>query len=190
MFQEIEATALDVIQRQAAPAMALNELRDLVARERPGFTPPPVSMATVIQRMDGSIRMIATDERRLGWMVPVGWIVPPPGAKPPRTLVERLRHTLRRLGHSVEPGSGLALARWARMLREEARIRPLLESRQAARNGTGPLGSLGPGSSGSPHLGQPKATRRRSGGGQPRSTTRPQRPRPSRRNRAPSGPHA
>lgn len=152
MFQEIEATTADVLHRHSAPAMPLGELRALVARERPGFTPPPISMATVIQRMDRSVRMLATDERRLGWMVPVGWIVPPPSPAAPRTLSERLRDSIRRIGHRIEPGSGTALARWARMLREEARLRPLLEPRQGL--GTRPhpfrnAGLQGPGTRGS-----------------------------------------
>jgi len=170
MFQEIEATTVDVLHRHSAPAMPLGQLRALVARERPGFTPPPISMATVIQRMDRSVRMLATDERRLGWMVPVGWIVPPPSPAAPRTLAERLRDSIRRIGHRVEPGSGTALARWARMLQEEARLRPLLSPRRGLETRPYPFRKAGlPGAGPRP------------------STTRPPHPRPSRRTRAAAG---
>lgn len=127
MFDELETTTLDVLDRHAAPALSVGELRELVARERPGFTPPPVSLAAALKRSDGSIRILATDSRRLGWMVPLGWVIPPPSEPSPRTLAGRLRRSLRQLGRRIEPGSSRALARWARMLREEERVRPALE---------------------------------------------------------------
>ena len=194
MFDDLEATTRDVLDRHAAPAMSLGELRELIARERPGFTPPPISLAAVLKRTDGSIRILSTDPLRLGWMVPVGWVVPPPGKPYPRTLVELLRQSLRQLGHRIEPGSSLALARWARLLREEERVRPELE--RLAKAAADLDGHLRPGQPTHTSGGHP-TTR---GGTNPRapgpdaepdrSTTRPPYPRPSRRTRSAGGPPA
>ncbi len=140
MALELQETARSVLGRHPAPAIPLDELEDLVSREHAGR---PLEARELARRLDGSsddVRIIPVDQRRLGWVTPVGWAIgnEDEGAGG-RCLSGRMRWSLRRLGRSLEPGSNLALARWARLLAEERRIRPSLELKS-----NGPRGVTAP----------------------------------------------
>ena len=130
MQTQLEEMAHEILVRHPAPAIQIEELQALVARERPG-RPPDVDFLMNALRPSGTgIRVVNTDPSRLSWHAPTGWAVAPPA---PRnhgvSLTRRMRESLRRLGECLEPGSNLALARWARLLNEERQARRLLETR-------------------------------------------------------------
>lgn len=135
MDQPLERTAKEVLDRHPAPALSLTELSALLARERAGRTPEPDRLADTLRTRRGEIRILETDPARLAMVEPNGWAVAPPGAHrggiPARSLAGRLRETLRTLGEVLEPGSNTALARWARMLNEERRVREILRRRRS-----------------------------------------------------------
>jgi hypothetical protein len=54
----------------------------------------------------------------------------PGDGEAPTLLASRLRASLRHLGEGLDSGSALALARWERLLREEARLRVVLRQRR------------------------------------------------------------
>jgi hypothetical protein len=121
--------AEEVLDRHPAPALPLEELNALMALEGPD-EPDPETLVRAIRDESPSLRVVEGDRERLGAVGPSRWIVAPPGSRrgqfPPRSVEARLRESLRILGAAVEPGSTVSLARWARLLYEEERIRRII----------------------------------------------------------------
>jgi hypothetical protein len=130
MDELLQQTASEVLDRHPAPALPMEELQALVARERAGAAPDPDRLAQALRAASSGVRVVDTDPVRLAPVCSLGWVVAPAGSRrggaSDRSLAGRLRETVRALGHSLEPGSNLALARWARLLMEERRIRDRL----------------------------------------------------------------
>jgi len=139
---ELEQTLKEVLDRHPAPALSLEELTALAVRERVGLEGDPKFLAQSLRRRRSDIRIVDTDPVRLGAITPQGWAVAPAGSRrggfPARSLAGRLRETLRSLGQTLEPGSNTNLARWARMLSEERRLRRALDGRNGPTRGSPP----------------------------------------------------
>lgn len=130
MQTQLEQTAREILLRHPAPAVQVEELQTLVARERPGPEPSLDHLIATLRPSETGIRVVDTDPPRLSWHAPTGWAVAPADEENHGTSLARvMRESLRRLGECLEPGSNLALARWARLLNEERRARHLLEKR-------------------------------------------------------------
>jgi hypothetical protein len=101
-----------------------------VARERPHAVPGTAVLLRSLKRLDRRVRMLEADEHRLGALGYHRWVLVRPGhpTPRPRTLVARMRESLQALGEALEPGSNLALARWARLLAEEGKIRRVIQA--------------------------------------------------------------
>lgn len=121
-------TAVEVLERHPAPALPMEELQRLVARERPHAVPGANALLRSLRRLDRRVRMLEADEDRLGAVGSHRWVLVQPrdSTTPPRSLTGRMRESLRGLGAALEPGSNLALARWARLLAEERKVRRAL----------------------------------------------------------------
>ena len=136
MNDGLKRAAQDVLDRHPAPALPLNELHELVVQEGSGIPPRMEHLVRNLRRTDNDIRVLGTDPRRLSELAPGGWAVAPPGERrgcmPQRSICGKLRESVRALGEALEPGSNIALARWARLLHEERRARRVL-NRQARR---------------------------------------------------------
>ncbi len=133
MNDGLKRTAQDVLDRHPAPALPLGELHTLVVQEGGGIPPRMEQLVRDLRRRDNEIRVLRTDPRRLAQLAPGGWAVAPPGGRrgcvPHSSLCGRLRESVRALGEALEPGSNIALARWARLLHEERRARRALSRR-------------------------------------------------------------
>lgn len=120
-----------LLRHHPSPALSVEEARNLVAESDPGSRPPePDAFASMTMR-DPQLRLLALTNRRWAGAGPSSWILlrTPGGPGSSRSILGRLRESLRRLGEELEPGSTLALARWERMLREERKVRLVLRRR-------------------------------------------------------------
>lgn len=128
-MDELARTVAEVVERHPAPAVPLEELGVLVARERPEAVPSLEALLDLLRENPGRLRLLEGDRERLGAGGPSCWIVAVRDSRsgaPPGSIVARLRECLCTLGASLEPGSHPALARWARLLREETRVRAII----------------------------------------------------------------
>lgn len=130
----LSRTAVEVLERHPAPALPMEELHRLVARERPHAVPGTRVLLRSLRRLDRRVRTLEADEHRLGALGCHRWVLVRAGdsAAPPRTLTTRMRESLQALGAALEPGSNLALARWARLLAEEEKVRRVIRAGPAA----------------------------------------------------------
>ncbi len=137
MNDGLKRTAQEVLDRHPAPALPLHELHTLVARERSGIAPRVEQLVRSLRPRSTGIRLVETDPLRLAKVAPRGWAVAPPGRQrggvSHRSVNGKLRESVRALGEALEPGSNIALARWARLLHEERRARRALARRSSSR---------------------------------------------------------
>lgn len=130
---ELTDTLEEILDRHPAPALPVEEVGRLVARTGSLPAPAPELLARVVRESPGALRLVEGDRERLGAGGPSRWILAPSGGRrgrvPAASLAGRLRETVRALGEWVEPGSNVALARWARLLLEEQRARRVIERR-------------------------------------------------------------
>lgn len=130
----------EIVGRHPAPAVALHELQELIELELPdsGIAGLDVSVVERLATESRPVKVMAEPRRR--WLQPLGpraWIVDDrrkasPDA-PPRTIPERVRRTLVRMGRGIDPESAIAWARWNRLLEEERELRRGFRSRERAR---------------------------------------------------------
>lgn len=126
-MERLTHTARDVMGRHPAPALPAEKLQSLLAREQPGSCPSVRALLQALKEQSVAIRVLEGDTDRFGAAGPTHWVLTEvesrnPGPSSPRVLA-RMRESVRVLGWQVEPGSNLALARWARLLDEERRAR-------------------------------------------------------------------
>lgn len=124
----------EALDRHPAPALPLEEAGRLVARGNAAGAPAPELLVRSVRESAGALRLVEGDRERIGAVGPNRWILAPAGGRngryPAGSLGARLRETVRTLGECVEPGSNLALARWARLLLEEQKVRRVIERRR------------------------------------------------------------
>lgn len=132
--------ARDIVQRHPAPAVSVGELKELLREELPEAGVEYLDEA-VIRRLateTRQLRVVSAPPRRwLRPLGPVGWVVAVPepslNGPRPRSIEERVRATLRRIGRAMDPQSALAWARWNSFLEEERQLRQYLARRRRSR---------------------------------------------------------
>ena len=150
-MRHLTRLAESVLKRHPGPAIPLDELCVLIGSESGTYPPSPDVLLLALRTDPGRLLLIEGSGEKLGTVSPTLWVVGPradrthahgPGRSsesgiglPP--LVRHLRESVRVIGETIEPGSNLALARWARLLREEERVRRcvLPDARHSAMEG-------------------------------------------------------
>lgn len=127
-MDELVNSAREVLERHPAPALSAPDLHTLLIRERPTSCPSFEALLQALRQAGEELRILEGDEARFAAVGPRRWVLRPPtsaagGRRASRSLEARMRESLRTLGSALEPGSNLALARWARLLAEERRAR-------------------------------------------------------------------
>lgn len=136
-MKQLSRLAEGILDRHPAPAIPLHDLCLLIGKETGSRPPPPEILLGALRTDPGRLRLIEGSGDKLASVFPTLWVLGPraslsdvqgpgrgvdPGAHIPG-LVRRVRESVRVIGETIEPGSNLALARWARLLREEERVR-------------------------------------------------------------------
>ncbi len=136
-MQHLSRLADSVLNRHPAPAIPLDDLCILIGRESGSHPPSPEVLLAALRTDPGQLLLIEGSGEKLGSVSPTLWVLGPradrthapgpgrdvaSGVHLPK-LVRHLRESVRVIGETIEPGSNLALARWARLLREEEQVR-------------------------------------------------------------------
>jgi len=134
-MDSIPESAAIVLRRHPAPALPVGEVRSLLFGSPGAHAPSEDLFLRELRRRPDLVRILESPPRRWAGAGPRSWIVSrtPGDGEGLTLLIGRLRASLRHLGEGLEPGSALALARWERLLREEARLRGVLVRRREAR---------------------------------------------------------
>jgi len=122
-----------LLERSDSLALSLDEVRELLEKERPGSRIPSEQIISALVGSRDTVQFVPHPKRRWAHTVgPRAWILVPrvageAGGKP--GIREKLRSTVAALGRGVEPGSSRQWARWTRMLEEEGMVRRALRRR-------------------------------------------------------------
>ncbi len=122
----------EVAHHHPAPAITLEEAQSLLASDIWQEAETEDDGTTPDSRWDPQLRLLTPQTRRWANLGPREWILAcggTGGPVSPRSILGRLRESLRRLGEELEPGSTLQLARWELLLREERKVRRTLRRR-------------------------------------------------------------
>ncbi len=124
-------TAAAVLDRDASPALTLDELHHKLEAEIPHRVPGREHLVRTLQAHPDILRILFRPD--WGWPVKIGpeaWVLNErPGAAEEhaiRSIGQRLRRSVIALGQEVEPGSMLSWARWNRLIAEERHARESL----------------------------------------------------------------
>lgn len=129
----------EVLRRHPAPALSVSELKELLHRELPSsgadFLDPAVLERLAVEGR--RLRLISEPRRRwIRGLGPSAWVLGEraPGAAPSsdRTLLGRLRTSLRTMAPAVDAASVLAWARWNHLMAEEREVRRHFDRRPPA----------------------------------------------------------
>jgi hypothetical protein len=122
-----------ILERNSALALSLEEVRDLLQRDRPGPEIPTERLMAELSGSKDAVHLVPHPKRRWAHAIgPRAWILVPRGFREPggrAGILNQLRSSLAALGATVEPGSTRAWARWTRMLEEERHLRRALRKR-------------------------------------------------------------
>ena len=124
-------TAAALLDKEPAPALTLDELRERLEAEDPCRVPGRDHLLRTLQAHPDRLRILLRPQR--GWLVeigPVAWVLTTrhgrAEARSIRSIYERLRSTVIALGQEVEPGSMRSWAGWNRLVEEEGQLRDAL----------------------------------------------------------------
>jgi hypothetical protein len=131
-MDSIPESAATVLRRHPAPALPIGEIRTLLFGSPGGRPLAEDALLRELRRRPDLVRVLESPPRRWAGAGPRSWIMArvPGDGEAPTLLASRLRASLRHLGEGLDSGSALALARWERLLREEARLRVVLRQRR------------------------------------------------------------
>ena len=137
-MQPLGEMIVELLDRDPAPALTIDELRDKLEEETRQPVPEADALVRAIRADPGRIRVVARPD--WGWPVEVGpsaWVLaadPTTGGFRLGSLSERLRSSVVALGCAVEPGSMSSWLHWNCIAIEERLLREILrqaEARQA-----------------------------------------------------------
>jgi len=130
---QLTQATVALLERSDSLALSLDEVRELLEKERPGNSIPSEQIISALVGSRDTVQFVPHPKRRWAHTVgPRAWILVPRVAGEPRGkpgLREKLRSTVVALGRGVEPGSSRQWARWTRMIEEEGLVRRALRRR-------------------------------------------------------------